>query len=259
MRTFHTGGVAGADITHGLPRVEEIFESRPPKGRAFLAEDDGVADSVEEKGLLKVLRIKSAGGKIKKEKVYEYLMPRSSVLFVKVGDAVKKGDQLSEGALDLKELFSLRGNRAVEKYVVNEVLRIYVSEGASINNKHLEIIVRQMFSRVRIKDAGDTEFIGGEIVEKSRFLEMNREAKKSGKTPAKAQQLLLGITKVALSTQSFLSAASFQETARVLITAASEGKIDLLRGLKENVIIGKLIPVGTGYKGFNATEVDEEE
>jgi len=259
MRTFHTGGVAGADITHGLPRVEEIFESRPPKGRAFLAEDDGVADSVEEKGLVKILRIKSVSGKTKKEKVYEYLMPRSSVLFVKVGDAVKKGDQLSEGALDLKELFSLRGSRAVEKYVVNEVLRIYVSEGASINNKHLEIIVRQMFSRVRIKDAGDTEFVGGEIVEKSRFLEINREAKKNGKTPAKAQQLLLGITKVALSTQSFLSAASFQETARVLITAASEGKVDLLRGLKENVIIGKLIPVGTGYKGFNAAEVDEEE
>ncbi|MDE2001573.1 MAG: DNA-directed RNA polymerase subunit beta' [Patescibacteria group bacterium] len=246
MRTFHTGGVAGGDITHGLPRVEELFEIRPPKGRAFLAEDDGVIDAIEEKGLLKMVRLK-AGAKGKKEKSYEYLVPRLSVLFVKVGDTVKKGDQLSEGALDLKDLFTLRGSKAVEKYVINEVLRIYVSEGATINNKHVEIIVRQMFSRVKIKEAGGTEFVRGEVVEKSRFLEVNRAAKKEGKQPAKAQQLLLGITKVALSTQSFLSAASFQETARVLITAATEGRVDPLRGLKENVIIGRLIPVGTGW------------
>jgi DNA-directed RNA polymerase subunit beta' len=260
MRTFHTGGVAGTDITHGLPRVEELFECRPPKGRAFLAEDDGVIDGIEEKGLLKVIRLKSQV-KGKKEKVFEYLVPRLSVVFVKVGDTVKKGDQLSEGALDLKDLFALRGNRAVEKYIVNEVLRIYNTEGSSINNKHVEIIVRQMFSRVKIKEAGETEFVGGEIVEKSRFLEVNRAAKKEGKQPAKAQQLLLGITKVALSTQSFLSAASFQETARVLITAASEGRVDNLRGLKENVIIGKLIPVGTGYlareQGLEVSEDSE--
>ncbi len=246
MRTFHTGGVAGGDITHGLPRVEELFESRPPKGRAFLAEDDGTIDGIEERGPLKLIRLKAAA-KGKKEKVYEYLIPRLSAVFVKVGDSVKKGDQLSEGALDLKDLFLLRGNKAVEKYITNEVLRIYISEGASINNKHIEIIVRQMFSRVKVKESGDTDLVGGEIIEKSRFLEVNREAKKAGKQPAKAQQLLLGITKVALSTQSFLSAASFQETARVLITAASEGREDSLRGLKENVIIGKLIPVGTGY------------
>ncbi len=259
MRTFHTGGVAGADITHGLPRVEELFESRPPKGRAFLAEEDGIIDSIEDKGLLKAVRLKALE-KSKKEKVYEYLMPRLSVLFVKVGDSVKKGDQLSEGALDLKDLFMFRGSRSVEKYVVNEVLRIYNSEGASINNKHIEIIVRQMFSRVKIKESGDTELVNGEILEKSRFLEVNREMKKAGKQPAKAQQLLLGITKVALSTQSFLSAASFQETARVLITAASEGKEDLLRGLKENVIIGKLIPVGTGYNADGKLlEKSEEE
>ena len=262
MRPFQPGGVAGTDITHGLPRVEEIFECRPPKGRAFLAEDDGVIDSIEEKGLLKNIRLKNQKGK--KEKIYEYLVPRFSVIFVKTGDTVKKGDQLSEGALDLKELFSLKGSRAVEQYVVNEVLRIYVSEGATINNKHIEIIVRQMFSRVKIKEPGGTEFVGGEIVEKSRFLEVNREAKKAGKQSAKAQQLLLGITKVALSTQSFLSAASFQETARVLISAASEGKSDLLRGLKENVIIGKLIPVGTGYPGLvkdigKDEAIDEEE
>ena len=224
-----------------------------------MAEEDGIIDSIEDKGLLKAVCLKALE-KSKKEKVYEYLMPRLSVLFVKVGDTVKKGDQLSEGALDLKDLFMFRGSRSVEKYVVNEVLRIYNSEGASINNKHIEIIVRQMFSRIKIKESGDTDMVNGEILEKSRFLEVNREMKKAGKQPAKAQQLLLGITKVALSTQSFLSAASFQETARVLITAASEGKEDLLRGLKENVIIGKLIPVGTGYNpDGKASEKSDEE
>jgi len=261
MRTFHTGGVAGADITHGLPRVEELFECRPPKGRAFLSEEDGTVTAIEEKGLLKAIRIK-VEGKGKKEKVLEYLIPRMSVVFVKVGDSVKKGDQLSEGALDLKEVFKLKGSHAVEKYVINEVLRIYVSEGASINNKHIEIIVRQMFSRVKIKESGDTDFVRGEVIEKSRFLEINRMMKKSGKQPAKAQQLLLGVTKVALSTHSFLSAASFQETARVLINAASEGRIDPLRGLKENVIIGRLIPVGTGGSDSanqESSEISEEE
>ena len=256
MRTFHTGGVAGADITHGLPRVEELFECRPPKGQAFLAEEDGTVTAIEEKGLLKAIRIK-VEGKGKKEKVLEYLIPRMSVVFVKVGDAVKKGDQLSEGALDLKEVFKLKGSQAVEKYIINEVLRIYVSEGASINNKHIEIIVRQMFSRVKIKESGSTDLVRGEIIEKSRFLEINRVIKKAGKQPAKAQQLLLGVTKVALSTHSFLSAASFQETARVLINAASEGRIDPLRGLKENVIIGRLIPVGTGSLDSAAKEASD--
>ncbi len=259
MRTFHTGGVAGGDITHGLPRVEEIFEIRPPKGRAFLADDDGVISDIQIKGLLKSVSLKVVG-KDKKEKTYEYLAPRLSVLFVKVGDSVKKGEQLSEGALDLKDLFALRGSKAVEKYIVNEVLRIYVSEGATINNKHIEIIVRQMFARVKIKESGDTDFVRGEIMEKSKFLEVNRATKKAGNQPSKAQQLLLGITKVALSTQSFLSAASFQETARVLITAASEGRVDPLRGLKENVIIGRLIPVGTGWKNkLGGTEDTKDE
>jgi len=256
MRTFHTGGVAGADITHGLPRVEELFECRPPKGQAFLAEEDGTVTAIEEKGLLKAIRIK-VEGKGKKEKVLEYLIPRMSVVFIKVGDAVKKGDQLSEGALDLKEVFKLKGSHAVEKYIINEVLRIYVSEGASINNKHIEIIVRQMFSRVKIKESGSTDLVRGEIIEKSRFLEINRAIKKAGKQSAKAQQLLLGVTKVALSTHSFLSAASFQETARVLINAASEGRIDPLRGLKENVIIGRLIPVGTGSLDSAAKEASD--
>jgi len=266
MRTFHTGGVAGADITHGLPRVEELFECRPPKGRAFLAEEDGVISDIEERTVARVVKLR-AEAKGKKEKVYEYLIPRTSEIFVKVGDLVKKGDNISGGALDLKDVFALKGTNAVEKYIINEVLRIYVSEGATISNKHIEIIVKQMFSRVKIKDAGETDFVGGEIIEKSKFLEVNREAKKSGKQPAKAQQLLLGITKVALSTQSFLSAASFQETARVLVNAATEGKVDELRGLKENVIIGRLIPVGTGYEAaekrakgeYPEEEIAEEE
>ncbi len=253
MRTFHIGGVAGSDITHGLPRVEEVFEARPPKGRAFLAEEDGIVDSIEDRGLSKVIKVN-----VKKE-TKEYAVSRTVDVYVKSGDEVKKGDQLCEGNLDLKEIFNLRGAEAAQNYIINEVQRIYLSEGASINNKHLEVIVRQMFSRVKVKESGDTDFVPGDILEKSKFLEVNRAIKKAGKAPAKAVQLLMGVTKVALSTESFLSAASFQETARVLITAALEGKSDLLRGLKENVIIGRLIPVGTGFNAqLNPQEAEEE-
>lgn len=252
MRTFHIGGVAGADITHGLPRVEEVFEVRPPKGRAFMSEIHGTVVDIEERGSVKVIKI--AGGRGGKE-IKEYLIPRTSEIFVKTGAEVKKGDQLCEGNLDLKEIFHLRGVEAVQRYILNEVQRIYLSEGASINNKHIEVIIRQMFARVKIKDSGDSEFVRGDVVEKSKFLEVNRMLKKEGRAPAKAIQLLLGITKVALSTESFLSAASFQETARILISAAIEGKDDKLRGLKENVIIGRLIPVGTGFQA----KIDEEE
>ncbi len=254
MRTFHIGGIAGSDITHGLPRVEEVFEARPPKGRAFLAEEDGVIANIEDRGLSKVIQVTN-GNKENKE----YLVSRMVDVFVKVGEEVKKGQQLCEGNLDLKELFALRGSEAAQNYIINEVQRIYGSEGASINNKHLEVIVRQMFSRVKVKDSGDSEFVVGDVVEKSRFLEVNRALKKAEKTPAKAVQLLMGITKVALSTESFLSSASFQETARVLIGAALEGKVDTLRGLKENVIIGRLIPVGTGLAARMAGEGVKEE
>jgi len=252
MRTFHIGGVAGTDITHGLPRVEEVFEVRVPKGRAFMAEDDGVIEKIEERGLLKVIGVKSQAvsqrAKKKKEKAYEFPIPRQSEVYFKVGDQVKKGDQLSEGRLDLKELFRLKGSRVVERYIINEVQSIYSSEGASIDDKHIEVVARQMFSRVLIKDPGDSEFVVGDVVEKPKFLKVNREIKKTGGQPAKAQQLLRGITKVALTTESFLSAASFIETAKILINAAVESKIDVLRGLKENVIIGRLIPVGTGAR-----------
>jgi DNA-directed RNA polymerase subunit beta' len=248
MRTFHTGGIAQADITHGLPRVEEIFESRPPKGKAILATEDGVIEKIEESGNLKIVSVRVDG---KKSKTKEYSVPRSTVLFVESGNEIYKGQQLSEGNVDLRELLELKGVSDVIRYVVNEVQKIYLSEGASINAKHIEVIVRQMFSRVRIKESGDSEFVLGEIIPKSRFLEVNRRLKKEGRKPARAQQLLLGITRVSLSTDSFLSAASFQDTARVLVKAAIEGRVDPLRGLKENVIIGRLIP--------SAPALEEEE
>ena len=254
LKTFHTGGVAGVDITHGLERVQELFEARVPKGKAYLAEDDGVIEDIEERRLLKVIILKiiktSSKGK-KVSKMIEYPVSRATTVFVKPGDKVLKGIQLCEGSIDIHELFRLRDKESAERYIINEIQKIYVSEGSAINDKHLEIIVRQMFSRVQISDSGDTNLISGEVIEKSKFIAMNKEIKKRGKRPAKSKQLLLGITRVALSTESFLSAASFQETARVLVSAASEGKEDRLRGLKENVIIGKLIPAGTGYQTYS--------
>ncbi|MEK7180962.1 MAG: DNA-directed RNA polymerase subunit beta' [Patescibacteria group bacterium] len=250
MRTFHTGGVAGSDITHGLPRIEEIFEARPPKGKALLVSEDGLVEKIEDRGTLRVLHLipKKKASAVKKtakskNKTTEYAISISSSFLVKVDDELKKGDQISEGNIDLKELLEFRGKDAVEGYIVSEVQKIYFSEGASINNKHIEIIVKQMFSRVRIKDAGDAlDLVAGEIIEKPKFLELNKELKRQGKMPAKAVQLLMGITQVALSTESFLSSASFQDTARVLVKAAIESKVDPLRGLKENVIIGRLLP-----------------
>ncbi len=254
MRTFHAGGVAGADITHGLPRVEELFEVRPPRGRAILAPMDGIVEKVEDKGMAKLVRISQPGSK----KAQEFLISRTTLLFVEVGAKVQKGDQISEGHVDLKELLAIKGKEEVQRYIINEVQKIYLSEGATINNKHIEIIVRQMFSRVRVRDAGDsTDFVAGETVEKDSVLEANRELKKQGLKPVKADELLLGITRVALSSDSFLSAASFQDTARVLVKSAVEGRIDSLRGLKENVIIGRLIPTKELTKGIPEDDVDE--
>ena len=257
LRTFHTGGVAGVDITHGLQRVQEILEVRVPKGKAYLAEEDGVIEDIEERKTLKVVQLKiSSKGKGKKAKIIEYSIPRTATVFIKSGDMVKKGDQLSEGSIDLQELFELKGKEDTERYIINEVQRIYASEGSAISDKHLEIIVRQMFSRVIIKEVGEADFIPGEVVNKSDFLEANRDAKKKNKKPALAKQLLMGITRVSLTTKSFLSAASFQETAKVLVAASAEGKEDNLRGLKENVIIGRLIPAGTGYREKENKEND---
>ncbi len=242
MRTFHQGGVAGADITHGLPRIEEIFETRSPKGRAILAPFDGTVDSIEEKGTLKTIRFIAEN---KKAKAQEVSVPRGTVLFVRKGETIHQGDRLSEGNLDIHELYEHKGMVEVARYIVNEVQKIYLSEGASINNKHIEMIVKQMFSRVKITEGGDApDFVMGEIVEKSKFLEVNKEVKKAGGKTAKSEEVLLGITRIALSAESFLAAASFQDTSRVLVKAAIEAKVDKLRGLKENVIIGRLIPAG---------------
>ncbi len=245
MRTFHIGGVAGVDITHGLPRVEEIFEARPPKGKAVIAKAEGTVHSIENRGSMKSIKIKEIAPKSKKAKknLTEYLVPVSLTLFVKEGDTVTKGQPLNEGPMDLKELLDYQGPDIVQRYIVNEVQKIYAPE-ASIHDKHIEVIVRQMFSRILITDPGETEFMVGEIVERSRFLETNKEMRRAKKNTAKGSEKVLGITRVALTTESFLSAASFQETSRVLVNAAVSGKIDKLRGLKENVIIGKLIPVG---------------
>ncbi|MEX0878023.1 MAG: DNA-directed RNA polymerase subunit beta' [Candidatus Spechtbacterales bacterium] len=260
MRTFHTGGVAGtADITQGLPRIEEIFEVRTPKGKAAISEVDGKVEAIEDTEKARVIKIKtsngpvtveskkSSGKKSKAKDVVEYAVPLNVALWVEKGDLVTPGAQLTEGNIDLKELYKQKGKEGVQKYVVDEVQKIYTSHGATIHDKHIEIIARQMFSRVRISEPGDSRFSPGEIVVQSQFQIANETLENAKKEKAKGTRLLLGITKVALTTDSFLSAASFQETARVLIQAAIEGRKDELKGLKENVIIGKIIPAGTGY------------
>lgn len=258
LRTFHSGGVAGLDITHGLPRIEELFEVRPPKNKAAIAEGDGVVISIDENEKEVVLTIKpdfdskktaKKSKKLKKMKaeVFTYSMNKRAKVLVKVGDKVAAGARLCEGSIELKELLKATNRRTVENYIMREIQKIYVSEGVNINNKHLELIIKQMFSRVKIKDQGDGGFLVGDVVSRSRFIEENRKLKALAKKPAKAIQLLLGITRSALASDSFLSAASFQETTRILVSAATEGKIDPLRGLKENVIIGRLIPAGTGF------------
>jgi DNA-directed RNA polymerase subunit beta' len=249
MRTFHTGGVAGGgDITFGLPRVQEIFEARTPTGKAEIAQVDGQVIEITPQKIVRIKTQLTDSRKTKKSEILEYQIPIPAALWVKKGERVKKGEALCEGSLDLKELFKLTGPENTWRYMIKEIQKIYVSQGAKIHDKHLEVIIRQMFSRVRIKEAGDSSFTAGEVVEKRKFLQENNSLKKENKLPAKGVPILLGISQVALTTDSFLSAASFQETSRVLIKAAIEGKEDKLRGLKENVIIGKLIPAGTGYK-----------
>ncbi|MFH1582260.1 MAG: DNA-directed RNA polymerase subunit beta' [bacterium] len=246
MRTFHTGGVAGGgDITMGLPRVQEIFEARTPNGKAEISQIDGKIIEITED---KVIKIKPKELKNKKADLLEYKINLKAAVWVNVGDEVKKGQQLCEGNLDLKELFKLTDVENTQRYIIREIQKIYVSQGALIHDKHVEVICRQMFSRIRIKDPGDSFFSIGEIVENSKIAEENAKLKKDGKKQTKAVPVLLGISRVALTTDSFLSAASFQETSRVLIRAALEGKEDRLKGLKENVIIGKLIPAGTGFR-----------
>jgi DNA-directed RNA polymerase subunit beta' len=329
MRTFHTGGVAGSDITQGLPRVEELFEARPPKHKAVIADVAGKAKVVQgERRLIetpsgeKVLDTESGGkmitiehmamqeesyvtestgdkikakdgGKVKEgdvlierksgsevlaehagvakvegkyvtvvwegPSVKEFPVPTGFQVFVKDGDEIQPGDQLTEGHLDLLQLFKVKGRDAVMRYLLREVLFIYASQGQKLNAKHIEIIVRQMFSRAYVKDAADTELLPGEVVEKLRAEEENERVEGNGGKPAMLEELFMGITKVSLTTESFLSAASFQETARVLINAAVTGKMDKLEGLKENVIIGRLIPAGTGFGTDHEAMAAEEE
>src|SRR3989339_547855 len=316
MRTFHSGGVAGgSDITQGLPRVEELFEARPPKRRAYMTEVSGqvtveeierhMIEGPEGQKLLapfvghKIVRVRyqdkdgetyklnrdeevlvEEGAKVKEgqllirrkdgteivsersgsakinkksvkvvrdiEKDKDYIIPPGYVIYVRTGDQVEAGQPITDGHLDLQLLYKLRGKEAVQKYVLKDVQAIYTSQGQKLNDKHIEIIVRQMFSRVNVSDAGDTDLLPGEIIEKSQFMIENAKIKESGGQLAKAQELFLGITKISLSTQSFLSSASFQETARVLINAAVTGKVDQLGGLEGNINIGRRIPAGTG-------------
>ena len=263
LRTFHTGGVAGGtDITQGLPRVEELFEARIPKGKSALSELNGKVISIKENKGQKIITIEGwqeLKGKKRKKVSKEYIAPPQTGIWVQKDDEVGQGQQLWEGSVDLKELFKLAGQEALQRYIIKEIQGIYSTQGEGLNNKHIEVIIHQMLSRVRVKDSGETKLLAGAIIEKNVFFDANDKAKKEGKKAATAAQILMGITKVALSTESFLSAASFQETVRVLIKAASEGRVDKLRGLKENVILGKLIPAGTGYREMREIERIEKE
>ncbi|OGF52135.1 DNA-directed RNA polymerase subunit beta' [Candidatus Giovannonibacteria bacterium RIFCSPLOWO2_02_FULL_43_11b] len=260
MRTFHVGGVAGAsDITMGLPRIEEIFELRLPKNAAVLSDVDGTVIEIGDSGREKVVKILvSEKNKKKGEETKEFVIPFGRSLTVQKESEVKKGQALCEGPIDIKELFGLSGTSVAQNYIISEVGKIYSLQGASINDKHVEVIVSQMFSRIRVKDSGDTKFAIGDVIEKTELIEENEKVSvKNGKV-AEGAGIVLGITKTALSTSSFLAAASFQETTRVLISASLEGKEDKLHGLKENVIIGRLIPAGTGYRKDYESKDEEE-
>ena len=253
MRTFHTGGIAGADITHGLPRVVEIFEARNPKGAAQLAEIGGTV-ALEETDRQIKLTIVAASGNEEDDK--SFTVPRRTRLLVAHGQVVEQGDALHEGSISPAELLRLKGYTAVELYLVDQVQKVYKSQGVEIHDKHIELIVRQMLKKVRVDNAGGTELLPGQLVDK---LVLDRENKKIKKLKSKEQAtwepLILGITKASLATESFLSAASFQETTKVLTDAAIEGKVDRLLGLKENVIIGKLIPAATGLKRYRQIQI----
>lgn len=309
LRTFHAGGVAGGDITQGLPRVEELFEARTPKGQAYVTEVTGSVE-VWEDGKKYIVQVTPVAGhaekipregrtievknganvragdvlassegeaksliapfdgtvKVNKESIVltantsapvRYEIPGNTQLVVRSGDKVESGDRLTIGSLNLHDLMRLRGTEATQRYIINEVLRIYAAQGQDVADKHLEIIVRQMFSRVQVEDPGDSSFVTGDIVSKAAVVDANAELESTGKEPVRFTQLLLGITKVSIWSDSWLSAASFQDTTRVLINAAVSGRADHLHGLKENVIIGRKIPVGTGAESYES-DVDED-
>ena len=253
MRTFHTGGVAGDDITQGLPRVEELFEARKPKGLAIIAEFGGLATIKDTKKKREIVITNEETGESK-----TYLIPYGSRIKIMDGAVLEAGDELTEGSVNPHDLLKIKGVRAVQDYMLREVQRVYRLQGVDISDKHIEVIVRQMLKKVRIESNGDAEFLPGTLVDILEYEDMNERLIAEGKEPADGKQVMLGITKAALATNSFLSAASFQETTKVLTEAAIKGKIDPLIGLKENVIIGKLIPAGTGMKRYRNTVLDTD-
>jgi DNA-directed RNA polymerase subunit beta' len=253
MRTFHTGGVAGADITHGLPRVVELFEARKPKGVAQIAKEAGKVAIEDDEKSRKVIVVDAKGEE------HPYTFPRRTTLYVENGQRIDEGQQLNEGSLYPAELLEIRGRDVTESYLVKEVQEVYKSQGVDINDKHIELIARQMLKRVRIDRKGDTEFLPGSLVDRHALKRRNEDIKKKSGEIAAGEEVILGITKASLATDSFLSAASFQETTKVLTDAALEGKVDRLLGLKENVIIGKLIPAATGLKHYRTLEIEPTE
>ena len=243
--------MAGGDITQGLPRVEELFEARKPKGLAIITELGGVVEIRETKRKREVVITNQETGEAK-----AYLIPYGSRLKVQDGQVLEAGDELTEGSVNPHDILKIKGVRAVQDYMIQEVQKVYRLQGVEINDKHIEVIVRQMLKKIRVEESGDSDYLPGINVDALEFTELNEKLEAEGKEPAKGTQIMLGITKASLATNSFLSAASFQETTKVLTDAAIKGKVDPLIGLKENVLIGKLIPAGTGMKRYRNVKLD---
>jgi DNA-directed RNA polymerase subunit beta' len=254
MRTFHTGGVAGDDITQGLPRVEELFEARKPKGLAIIAEFGGRVTISDTKQKREVIITNQETGETK-----NYLIPYGSRIKVQDGQELEAGDELTEGSINPHDLLKIKGVRAVQDYMLREVQRVYRLQGVEISDKHVEVLVRQMLKKIRIENNGDSDFLPGTLVDILDFDDEVERLTNEGLEPPEGKQVMLGITKASLATNSFLSAASFQETTKVLTEAAIKGKVDPLVGLKENVIIGKLIPAGTGMKRYHSIKLNSDE
>jgi DNA-directed RNA polymerase subunit beta' len=256
MRTFHTGGVAGADITQGLPRVEELFEARKPKGLATISEISGTVKINETKKKREII-VTGDDGESK-----TYTIPYGSRIKVYDGSVVDAGDELTEGSVNPHDILAIKGIDGVRRYLLSEVQKVYRIQGVDINDKHIEVIIRNMLRKIKVEDSGDTDLLPGALVDMFEFEDQNKAAEEKGLQKATGNVALLGITKASLATDSFLSAASFQETTRVLTDAAIKGKVDPLVGLKENIIIGKLIPAGTGmtrYRSINIKKNEDEE